>query len=123
MLRVSGTEPWFWADPTRLSAWTAGFVLLPRPPPRPPLFPYTTLFRSEYARKFRPGPGQTVGAHRWLRDTGQAARGVPPGDRKSTRLNSSHSQITYAVFCVKKTSTTTIHAPTDSATDYDPGLD
>src|SRR2546430_5776855 len=62
-----------------------------RRPPRSTLFPYTTLFRS--AR----------GASAW-----HDAAGSPPPpraagrDRKSTRLNSSHSQISYAVFCLKK---------------------
>src|SRR2546427_9122606 len=63
-----------------------------RRPPRSTLFPYTTLFRSE------------------VRDAQPAVRldqhvlglQVPMQDRKSTRLNSSHSQISYAVFCLKK---------------------
>src|SRR2546430_8766301 len=65
-----------------------------RRPPRSTLFPYTTLFRS-YARvpaRWRPCPPirrQEQGRRLWL-------------DRKSTRLNSSHSQISYAVFCLKK---------------------
>src|SRR2546430_6877808 len=61
-----------------------------RRPPRSTLFPYTTLFRSTFARKF-----SSVGRTRWPRPW----RGR---DRKSTRLNSSHSQISYAVFCLKK---------------------
>src|SRR6266567_5012188 len=65
------------------------FFLMIRRPPRSTLFPYTTLFRSGSARL----AGWSI--H------------VPPGpvrrpDRKSTRLNSSHSQISYAVFCLKK---------------------
>src|SRR2546427_9447799 len=62
-----------------------------RRPPRSTLFPYTTLFRSRaaatdlFVHAARDGPAG--GAHR---------------DRKSTRLNSSHSQISYAVFCLKK---------------------
>src|SRR5438270_10620159 len=64
-----------------------------RPPPRSTLFPYTTLFRSPP----RPGPLRDA------RPQGPRLPGaVPPRDRKSTRLNSSHSQISYAVFCLKK---------------------
>src|SRR2546421_3267804 len=68
-----------------------------RRPPRSTLFPYTTLFRSGEARTFArvaiptAMPGLAAGA--------ALAR---PGDRKSTRLNSSHDQISYAVFCLKK---------------------
>src|SRR2546430_5309077 len=67
-----------------------------RRPPRSTLFPYTTLFRSEADRKAhrRTGAGGEIGA----RVHGQRRR----ADRKSTRLNSSHSQISYAVFCLKK---------------------
>src|SRR5437867_6807969 len=76
------------------------FSRLP-PPPRSPLFPYTTLFRSLGLARDR-GPGGGV----FLRGRG-AARAwltlVPQGlDRKSTRLNSSHRTISYAVFCLKK---------------------
>src|SRR5215203_5120314 len=62
--------------------------------PRPTLFPYTTLFRSPCRR----------GPDRQQRGVGQAVRGRP-GDRKSTRLNSSHANISYAVFCLKKKKT------------------
>src|SRR6266853_1224132 len=61
-----------------------------RRPPRFTLFPYTTLFRSR-------GGGRAVGCAPILR-----AGLLRPRDRKSTRLNSSHSQISYAVFCLKK---------------------
>src|SRR5262245_62632992 len=66
-----------------------------RRPPRSTLFPYTTLFRSRRATSGRPaGNGQA--------SRGQRA-GVPQAtDRKSTRLNSSHLGISYAVFCLKK---------------------
>src|SRR5438270_10347142 len=70
------------------------FVVSTRGPPSPTLSPYTTLFRSPplAARRLaRTG----LGGHR---DGASAA----PLDRKSTRLNSSHSQISYAVFCLKK---------------------
>src|SRR5256886_13485376 len=65
-----------------------------RRPPRSTLFPYTTLFRSLLAPEISGRP---------VRD--QAGAGGAPAhrrDRKSTRLNSSHSQISYAVFCLKK---------------------
>src|SRR2546429_3173587 len=67
-----------------------------RRPPRSTLFPYTTLFRS------RTTGAQDADVHR--RD-GLAARAAVPSDdedRKSTRLNSSHGYISYAVFCLKK---------------------
>src|SRR5215211_8478683 len=66
------------------------FFLMIRRPPRSTLFPYTTLFRSRAA----PGRG---------RARSRCARGpAAPRDRKSTRLNSSHTVISYAVFCLKK---------------------
>src|SRR3712207_8055251 len=77
-----------------------------RRPPRSTLFPYTTLFRSRRARRpvavlrarLRLGGGA-------LRRGGVTQLDVPAdrgGDRKSTRLNSSHANISYAVFCLKK---------------------
>src|SRR2546422_1092357 len=71
-----------------------------RRPPRSTLFPYTTLFRSSVVR----GPDD---GHLGAPGSGGAAvRAAPPrgfaGDRKSTRLNSSHGYISYAVFCLKK---------------------
>src|SRR2546430_16239481 len=78
------------------------FFLMIRRPPRSTLFPYTTLFRSERRARQRR-------AHCPQPATGRIARCAPPAfqrellrDRKSTRLNSSHSQISYAVFCLKK---------------------
>src|SRR2546427_4501287 len=68
-----------------------------RRPPRSTLFPYTTLFRSRVSR--RSGPPRRNRLRR-LRDSKR--RGGCTRDRKSTRLNSSHSQISYAVFCLKK---------------------
>src|SRR2546427_7607571 len=75
------------------------FFLMIRRPPRSTLFPYTTLFRSS-AR---------VAEHRGDAGGGGGGAGAGGGtsstsarDRKSTRLNSSHSQISYAVFCLKK---------------------
>src|SRR5256885_11245289 len=73
-----------------------------RRPPRSPLFPYTTLFRSRHveprrAEGRRVEPRQTEPPRVEPRHT-EARR----GDRKSTRLNSSHLVISYAVFCLKK---------------------
>src|SRR5216684_8218677 len=64
------------------------FFLMIRRPPRSTLFPYTTLFRSHC--------GRTIPADRCRR------RPWADADRKSTRLNSSHGYISYAVFCLKK---------------------
>src|SRR3712207_6951545 len=100
------------------------FFLMIRRPPRSTLFPYTTLFRSQQARD--------VGTLRQRLDLlrgdvlldarlsnvyggGAAVRlhvhhgGRPDGDRKSTRLNSSHANISYAVFCLKKKKKTTLN--------------
>src|SRR2546430_12750091 len=68
------------------------FFLMIRRPPRSTLFPYTTLFRSNLAWR--------VAQLDYLM-TGFSGSAVA-ADRKSTRLNSSHSQISYAVFCLKK---------------------
>src|SRR2546430_3269546 len=85
-----------------------------RRPPRSTLFPYTTLFRSaliqDGLRSLRHGRTTFVIAHRL--STIRSADQILVLDRKSTRLNSSHSQISYAVFCLKKkknTHTTTLH--------------
>src|SRR3712207_7421485 len=88
-----------------------------RRPPRSTLFPYTTLFRSEsndrivaddaspYERPkppLRPAPADKAqGRDAGMEDT-EAAVGRRDLDRKSTRLNSSHANISYAVFCLKK---------------------
>src|SRR5712664_4311842 len=71
-----------------------------RPPPRSTLFPYTTLFRSARSARcaFPPEPGDAIGAGRYPRSEKSRCR----ADRKSTRLNSSHDQNWYAVFCLKK---------------------
>src|SRR5258707_9921783 len=82
-----------------------------RRPPRSTLFPYTTLFRSVGYCHRRAGPaahGMAQGAIRartgCTGDEEVAPRPGPPRarDRKSTRLNSSHANISYAVFCLKK---------------------
>src|SRR2546430_6668442 len=77
-----------------------------RRPPRSTLFPYTTLFRSHPRQRAHPIRG---GDERERRESGILVlapdgnrEAVPQLDRKSTRLNSSHSQISYAVFCLKK---------------------
>src|SRR2546421_1552987 len=74
-----------------------------RRPPRSTLFPYTTLFRSHIPESGRDARGGGGGAG--ARQGGRAAHVHPDPesrDRKSTRLNSSHDQISYAVFCLKK---------------------
>src|SRR2546430_6136083 len=89
-----------------------------RRPPRSTLFPYTTLFRSDRADFVRADRSPGHGGQRQNREMGgdghrvyQTVRFVLASacgraalfeDRKSTRLNSSHSQISYAVFCLKK---------------------
>src|SRR5688572_32321156 len=95
-----------------------------RRPPRSTLFPYTTLFRSRYDEAARPRMGtrgalrgrpsrdrRLVSRQRMVVAADQGTRSRVPlvlrgaVDRKSTRLNSSHSQISYAVFCLKKKKT------------------
>src|SRR5438270_9086124 len=71
-----------------------------RRPPRSTLFPYTTLFRSDERVENAPF-SRPVGTPR-DRGRGGPSPPAPVSDRKSTRLNSSHSQISYAVFCLKK---------------------
>src|SRR6266508_6250895 len=86
------------------------FFLLIRRPPRSTLFPYTTLFRSAADR---PGHGRAQQPHLDVRRSVARAgrrRDRPALDRKSTRLNSSHVAISYAVFCLKKKKTNTITA-------------
>src|SRR5207302_9742911 len=80
------------------------FFLMMRRPPRSTLFPYTTLFRSR-DQQFPDGAA--------LASAGRCRRGLSrpswkEGDRKSTRLNSSHVKISYAVFCLKKKKIKTI---------------
>src|SRR6266513_3618723 len=74
---------------TRRLSLSSIFFLMIRRPPRSTLFPYTTLFRSPFLMHWATMPviGQS---------------GAKNGDRKSTRLNSSHVSISYAVFCLKK---------------------
>src|SRR3712207_6933317 len=104
-------------------------LLMIRRPPRSTLFPYTTLFRSEIKpaiRHFRHLLGQGGGnhfgvlglvdgqinpaPHQQHNRVSTVERGhVLQLDRKSTRLNSSHANISYAVFCLKKKKTTKAH--------------
>src|SRR2546430_13375811 len=93
-----------------------------RRPPRSTLFPYTTLFRSEKGADSPSAQGTHLDALRdgdaWQGTSSTYARPIANQpremipyllvDRKSTRLNSSHSQISYAVFCLKKTNTASI---------------
>src|SRR2546422_6436738 len=91
------------------------FFLMIRRPPRSTLFPYTTLFRSRCSGRGggASGPGRLRRGRRQFCRSGHrvvlhesAPRGhAGPGDRKSTRLNSSHGYISYAVFCLKKKKT------------------
>src|SRR5438034_11462251 len=76
------------------------FFLMIRRPPRSTLFPYTTLFRSHEVGQRPPGQHGRTRHRPGHRHADRAARTVP--DRKSTRLNSSHTVISYAVFCLKK---------------------
>src|SRR5438876_8668570 len=78
------------------------FFLLIRRPPRSTLFPYTTLFRSSPLRARGIPPSRSPDAQRHL---GRRR------DRKSTRLNSSHPSISYAVFCLKKKKTNLSSSP------------
>src|SRR2546429_6164552 len=83
------------------------FFLMIRRPPRSTLFPYTTLFRSlvnTFSRsKLHQEIDAEIQAHVEMRIADNLAAGMSPEeDRKSTRLNSSHGYISYAVFCLKK---------------------
>src|SRR3712207_8278641 len=92
-----------------------------RRPPRSTLFPYTTLFRSQ-DDGVRPDAAAVVQAHHPLGSVhlqaddvaGQQQLGAE--DRKSTRLNSSHANISYAVFCLKKNNQTHSHHSNHLAT-------
>src|SRR2546430_13614268 len=75
------------------------FFLMIRRPPRSTLFPYTTLFRSQSVAERLVGDALHVDVQRGIDAQAAFVDGL---DRKSTRLNSSHSQISYAVFCLKK---------------------
>src|SRR3712207_7126529 len=91
------------------------FFLMIRRPPRSTLFPYTTLFRSvkddDEVQALRRA---CAGADRALAELAAegALRPGRSGDRKSTRLNSSHANISYAVFCLKKKRKSTLSVAT-----------
>src|SRR5206468_6036816 len=104
-----------------VSLLSHAFFSILRPPPTPTLFPYTTLFRSDELRLHHSPPGQIpvqIGLHQEIAAGAiqrhrNLVREFDPRrpdrmpftcwrDRKSTRLNSSHDQISYAVFCLKK---------------------
>src|SRR3712207_8974295 len=96
------------------------FFLMKRRPPRSTLFPYTTLFRSvqplqvavdDEDQVVQPLPPAERDGAQALRLVGLAVAHEAPdlADRKSTRLNSSHANISYAVFCLKKKKTITYH--------------
>src|SRR3712207_9534178 len=84
------------------------FFLMIRRPPRSTLFPYTTLFRS-FLQAWGSGSSPQAASTAYERADGRTtirllhySHSIVPGDRKSTRLNSSHANISYAVFCLKK---------------------
>src|SRR5436189_1789018 len=85
---------------TIMSLFFFFFFLMIRRPPRSTLFPYTTLFRSQVPYDTDPGVGSQT-----LRSPGGRELNERRADRKSTRLNSSHRCISYAVFCLKKKKT------------------
>src|SRR5947209_15318573 len=76
---------------------TSIFFLMIRPPPRSTLFPYTTLFRSLSTEE-----RQRIGQLEAELSKALSGKDYKTIDRKSTRLNSSHANISYAVFCLKK---------------------
>src|SRR5438552_14379861 len=94
------------------------FFLRTRPPPSSTLFPYTTLFRSSH-RRYHGGDSAAVsgaeerqGLRRLVADARRCRASRRLGahqDRKSTRLNSSHQIISYAVFCLKKKNTNNLY--------------
>src|SRR2546422_7605513 len=84
-----------------------------RRPPRSTLFPYTTLFRSRRRRKTRRRLESAMETKRRYEHPTPAA-----GDRKSTRLNSSHGYISYAVFCLKKKKPAPAKAKQKSGKEY-----
>src|SRR5688572_31097852 len=96
-----------------------------RRPPRSTLFPYTTLFRSELGTDLPIRSLSCENAGRLASTVGAAS--MIPTDRKSTRLNSSHSQISYAVFCLKKKNKKfkrlRVHLPTTECTELASSLE
>src|SRR3712207_8448510 len=112
-----------------MSVFRSGFFfLMIRRPPRSTLFPYTTLFRSKDEERGRRGPWKALCALAFRlcllgvqapgesRCSGCCAQYAAKPDRKSTRLNSSHANISYAVLCLKKKHTV-CHRPHDAVSD------
>src|SRR5690606_41970559 len=102
-LHRSGLQCYLRHPPVMTYAFSPVFFLflMDRPPPQTTLFPYTTLFRSaEIRRAYEAGPEAVT--HLAERFSVPAGRIYRRADRKSTRLNSSHVKISYAVFCLKK---------------------
>src|SRR5205814_10001058 len=97
------------ANRTALLPPLSFFFLLLRRPPQSTLFPYTTLFRSAApaARRRRSAPSRAAPARAPL-PAPRGRAGCCGRDRKSTRLNSSHLGISYAVFCLKKKKKNTV---------------
>src|SRR3712207_8125570 len=98
-----------------------------RRPPRSTLFPYTTLFRSHHGRSHSGHAGSATpaqdrcgraadggGLHHQRHSSTDRSNHHPLGDRKSTRLNSSHANISYAVFCLKKKKIVILYPPIKS---------
>src|SRR5437879_6900286 len=77
------------------------FLMIPRPPIST-LFPYTTLFRSSYFYGTKNAASQSYGVESFMTSDDLVINNIFQQDRKSTRLNSSHRCISYAVFCLKK---------------------
>src|SRR5688572_31188313 len=96
--------------PVTVTCLALFFFLMIRRPPRSTLFPYTTLFRSReddpdksvHSPAAHGACGPDIERRQISDPIVHGNDHTPQGDRKSTRLNSSHSQISYAVFCLKK---------------------
>src|SRR5207302_9137358 len=106
------TETPLYIDQSTSTIFTYSFSSMLPPPPRSTLFPYTTLFRSHFKKVWAEIQGRffsqeeaeqlkEVIDHHTVTDPDTRAMAVDE-DRKSTRLNSSHVKISYAVFCLKK---------------------
>src|SRR2546422_3121111 len=91
-----------------------------RRPPRSTLFPYTTLFRSLLVSTTRMGDGESS-VSTAIPDMLSLSFAASTQDRKSTRLNSSHGYISYAVFCLKKKNQATYDAGVDGALSHSSG--
>src|SRR5699024_12633221 len=93
--------PYYWTHSTLTPPLFIFFLRSP-PPPRRTLFPYTTLFRSSLSNTPSPRVSGRPSAETEVAWRSSITPRMPPIDRKSTRLNSSHVSISYAVFCLKK---------------------